>query len=81
MWVCTSCGHLFSTPDYWKERHGLDYGPYESQSGCPQCGGTYVEAHKCDYCDEWIDGPYIKLESGERICENCYTKMELGDED
>ena len=81
MFVCINCGHLFDEPDYWEERHGLDYGPFEQWSGCPNCGEAYVEAHRCDCCDEYIDGPYIKLESGERICENCYTKHELGDED
>lgn len=81
MFVCTNCGHVFEDPEYWEERHGFDYGPFERWSGCPNCRGSYVEAHRCDCCDEWIDGPYIMLESGERICEGCYTTYELGDED
>ena len=80
MFVCLECGHVFSEPDCWEETHGLDYGPYESWSGCPSCHGGYIEAFKCDCCDEWIDGPYIKLESDERICQYCYTNYELGDE-
>ena len=81
MLICIECGHLFERPTYWEERHGLNYGPFEEWSGCPRCGGGYTEAHKCDYCDEYIDGTYIKLKNGERICENCYNTYELGEED
>ena len=80
MWVCTNCGHIFEEPYRWEERHGFDYGPFEKFSGCPKCGEPYAEAHKCDECDEWIWGEYIKTASGQRICENCYTTYELGEE-
>ena len=80
MFVCTECGFLFEEPEYWIERHGLDYGPYEQWSGCPQCKGSYVEAHRCDCCGDWIDRSYIRI-NDERICSNCYTTCELGDED
>ena len=81
MWVCTNCGHIFEEPDRWEERHGFDYGPFEKFSGCPECGEPYVEAHKCDECDKFIVTKYIKTASGQRICENCYNTMEIGDED
>ena len=81
MWICTNCGHIFEEPRRWEERHGFDYGPFEKFSGCPECGEPYVKAHECDCCGKWIDGRYIKLESGERICENCYTTYELGEEE
>ena len=81
MYVCLDCGRTFDEPDRWEEKHGFDYGPFESWSGCPYCGEGYTEAHKCDCCGKWIDGPYIKLENGDRICQNCYTTYELGDED
>ena len=81
MWICTDCGHIFEEPDHWEERHGFDYGPFEKFSGCPECGEPYVEAHKCDECDEWIRGEYIKTTSGKRICEHCYNTMEVGDGD
>ena len=81
MFICTGCGHLFDEPDCWEESHGFDYGPYEECSGCPICGDAYVETYRCSCCDEWIEGAYIKLENGERICEHCYTKHEIGDED
>ena len=81
MYICLNCGHIFQEPNRWEERHGLDYGPFESWSGCPYCGEEYTKVHKCDCCNKWIEGKYIKLESGERICENCYTTYELGEED
>ena len=82
MFVCVECGHVFDEDevDTWEERHGLDYGPYEPWSGCPSCNGGYVEAHRCNCCDEWITGRYVKLDNGERFCENCFSIMELNDE-
>ena len=79
MYVCVECGCVFSEPDYWEETHGLDYGPYESWSGCPCCGGAYVETFKCDCCDEWINDDYIKIED-KRYCKDCCQSVELGKE-
>lgn len=81
MFVCTNCGEVFEDPDCWEEGHGLDYGPFEQWSGCPACGESYVEAYKCDCCDEWITGRYIKTDNDQRICEDCYKVMDVGDED
>ena len=80
LFVCLECGSIFEEPAYWEEEHGLDTPPYESMSGCPSCYGSYVEAYKCDECGDWIDGKYIKTDSGDRICENCYIVYELGEE-
>ena len=79
--VCLECGEVFEEPRVWTEHHGLDYGPFETRSGCPYCGEPYTTAHLCDGCESYINGPYIRLYSGERFCDACYTKMELGDED
>lgn len=81
MFVCLECQRTFEDPECWEEQHSLDYGPYEKWSGCPYCHGPYTEAYRCGCCEEWIDGTYIKLEDGDRICEHCYTIYELGDED
>lgn len=81
MFVCLDCGCVFEEPIEWEEKHGLDYGPYEYWSGCPSCKGDYVEAHQCDNCGEWITSKYVKLDNGERFCENCFSIMELSDED
>lgn len=84
MYVCLSCRHVFDEDEVavWSEGRGEFWGMScsESISGCPRCKGDYVETYLCDSCGEWIDGPYIKLESGERICKNCYTTYELGEE-
>lgn len=85
MYCCLECGHIFNEDDIsvWQEDRGEYWGMScsESVSGCPQCGGDYVETYQCSVCNEWILGEYIKLESGERICEDCYTTHELGDEE
>ncbi len=80
MFVCVECGHLFEEPVWWTESHGFDSPPYEKIYGSPCCYGAYTEAHQCNECDEWITGEYIKTASGQRICENCYDNMEIGEE-
>lgn len=81
MFICIECGNLFEEPREWEETHGLDYGPYEKFSGCPNCHGGYVEAHLCNCCEEYIDDVYIKTDDGHRYCLNCYQVMHIGDED
>jgi hypothetical protein len=80
MYICLNCRTIFSKPDRWEERHGFDYGPFEQWSGCPHCGDGYVELPRCDCCGEYIEGTYIRIENGDRICEHCYTVYEIGDE-
>lgn len=80
MFICKECGNVFEEPIRWEERHGLDTPPFEQHIGCPYCQGAYVEAYRCDCCDYWIDGTYIKTSDGKRFCEECCVKMELGDE-
>ena len=79
-YICLNCNETFDEPKEYVETHGLDIPPYEILYKCPYCGGDYVKAYECDTCGCYINGTYVKLESGERICENCYTKYELGDE-
>ena len=79
-YICLNCNEMFDEPSYWEERHGLDHGPFERMYGCPFCGESYVEAYECSECGCWIDRRYIKLDNGERICENCYTTYEIGEE-
>ena len=80
MFVCVECGHLFTEPKHCVETHGFRYGPFEEWSGCPLCGGNYVDAHQCDGCGEYIVDNYIKVEH-QRYCQDCYETYELGDED
>ena len=81
MYICLDCNKIFTNPRHYVESHGLDTPPYEEYDGCPRCGGTYTEAYQCDECGYWITGEYIKTTSGQRICENCYNPMEIGDEE
>jgi hypothetical protein len=80
-YICVECFNIFEEPLRWEESHGLDFPPFEKHTGCPDCGGAYVEAHKCECCGEYITGQYIKLNNQERICEACYVQMEIGDEE
>lgn len=80
MFVCYDCENVFDEPKTFIQRHGLDTPPYERYAGCPYCGGAFTETYKCDCCGKWIVGPYIKINSGERICEDCYISYDLGEE-
>lgn len=81
MYVCVDCGAVFEESVHYVETHCLDTPPYEEYDGCPKCGGYYTEAFLCDCCGEWIDGPYVKTVNDYRYCEDCYTVVELGEED
>ena len=81
LYVCLECGGLFQNPVEWEETHNLDTPPYERFSGSPCCFSNYTTAYKCSCCGEYIVDSYIKIDSDERICGNCYQVMEMGDED
>lgn len=83
MFVCLECGCIFDEDEVavWQEDRGEFWGIpcSETVSGCPVCKGDYVKTYRCGCCGKWIDGDHIELANGERICENCYIPMELGD--
>ena len=81
MLICLDCRRLFEEPKQCVETHGLDTPPYEVFYVCPYCGGDFIEARKCDSCDEFLTTTYVKTDNGERYCENCYNTYDLGDED
>lgn len=82
--ICLECGHVFDEEDIvrWQESRGEYWGApcYETVTGCPACRGDYVETYRCSCCDEWIADDYVKIETGERFCNNCFMKFELGEE-
>lgn len=80
IFVCLECGNLFEEPRRYVETHGLDAPPYEVWHGCPHCGEPYVEAHRCDECDEWITKEYVKI-GDKRYCQDCYQTYDLGEEE
>lgn len=61
MFKCTECGEVFCEPDSWAESHG------EILGGCPNCGGHFEEAYKCEICGEW----YTEDELCEGVCDEC----------
>ena len=72
MYLCLDCERVFDDPTAYLERHNLDTAPYEQWTGCPYCGGAYVDAMACDLCNHWITDEYIELKDGTVICEHCY---------
>lgn len=81
--ICLECGKVFDEDDVdvWEETHGLDYPPYERVSGCPSCGGAYVDAYVCDGCGEYIDTEtYVEIDD-QKYCEGCFTIRRLEDLD
>ena len=83
MFVCIECGGTFEDPIRWNEDRGEYFGfpSYEEYWGSPCCHGDYTEAKLCDCCGNVIQGDYIKTNNGERLCEDCFSYMKLGDED
>lgn len=80
MYVCMDCGKLFDEPKIIKEPN--EFGtPYETFAACPHCGGNFTTAHICTICGDYITDNYIKLDNGNRVCNNCYLNYELGEED
>ena len=77
MFVCLDCGHVFEWPEDYTETHGLDTPPYEHFSGCPVCGGDYVETVQCDWCGEYITGKFVELSDGTVLCSDCYTERDI----
>ena len=78
-YTCLECGIEFDEPREWEEHHGLDDPPYERWSGCPACGGPYIQTHVCDNCGEPIFGPFVKIADGSEYCETCFDILEIGD--
>ena len=84
LFVCLCCGNTFEEPKRWAEDRGECFGfpSYEQMSDSPCCEDGYAEAFPCACCGEWITTEkYAKTKDGDRFCENCFTLMELGDED
>ena len=81
--ICLDCGNVFDECDVavWYEDRGEYWGRpcNERISGCPRCKGDYASAYRCECCEEWIDGEYVKIGNA-RYCCNCYTHYELGEE-
>ena len=80
-WVCLNCQAVFDEPKSVKEY--LIHDPYPDGptiAVCPHCGyDEFVEAIKCDGCEEYIIGKYIRTCNDECYCEDCYTEHDVAD--
>ena len=77
MYICKDCGKLFLKPKKYVEKHNLDTPPYEEWNGCPFCSGAFTETYECNICGECITGDYVKLVDGSFVCDDCYTKHNI----
>ena len=77
-YVCLECGNVFDEDEVvtWIEDHGLDYGG-ERWSGSPCCHENYIEAVRCDCCDEYITtDKYVEIDD-KKYCWDCVTIKRL----
>lgn len=66
MWVCNTCGHVFTEPEEYYER---DTGYYGTE--CPHCFCDDIdEAEQCVDCGKWVNEK--KLVNG--YCEACVER-------
>lgn len=79
MYLCLDCYELIEELKHNIETHGLDSPPYEETDVCPLCGGYCKEAILCSVCNDYIVDDYIKLDTGENVCNNCYIKCSIDD--
>ncbi len=71
MFICHSCGEVFSDPETKKEYHpyGMGYAA-EDWSVCPCCGDNdFDEAKVCSHCGECVE------ETTDGLCDICYEEL------
>jgi len=79
-YTCKDCHTHFTEPTKYTDKHGFNSPPYDTKYGCPICEGDYAFAIECDECGRRMTGEYIKTNSGQRVCEDCYIEYEFGEE-
>lgn len=76
MYICIECGHEFEEGEErvrYEDRNECHGSPsYEKYRVCPECGGDYDEAVRCEECDHYA--PKSELESG--LCPDCAKRTE-----
>lgn len=73
MFKCLDCGHVFETPDEFRENHGDPGKGYESFGVCPECSSDdYEEVEQCSECGEWFS-PDELYSCG--CCESCLQDL------
>lgn len=83
MFVCKECENIFEYPTIYSESLGPCGEPNSmcKYSGCPACGGAYVETKICDVCGRYIKGQYIRTIGNDFICECCYSEYDIMEDD
>lgn len=81
MYICLECGCTFDQPFSYTERHGLEHGPYETWTGCPNCAGSYDEAVYCDGCGEFGAASAMHETPGGVFCDDCYYDNRLNEDE
>lgn len=81
MYYCFHCQNTFDNPEIATDYVTND--PYPMGPTilvCPYCGwDESAEAIKCNGCDEYIEGEFIKTCDNQYYCENCYQKLDIWD--
>lgn len=79
MFLCLDCKEVFEEPNCYIEYHGQPNMPGEVFYTCPYCDGAFVEAFRCDGCDEYITDNYAETAHGTKYCEECYIIRNVED--
>lgn len=80
LYYCTECNKEFVYTRKNIEHHGLDSPPYEEIECCPFCDSTsFINSIECCVCGNTIKCDFVKLKTGEYICDDCYTTGSVGD--
>ncbi len=79
---CNECGYTFEEPKrcYGERLEYFGIPCRESWYGCPSCEGAYSETVKCDCCDEYVIGKYIKTKDGTNYCDECYEVRDISND-
>ena len=77
MYYCDSCGARFETPKIIKEKHGMDWGPYEEVPVCLVCNESMmIKMVKCSCCGEYTPQRYVRTDDGRIYCDECFVMEE-----
>ena len=77
-YFCLDCQRIFKIPRQYTETYGMPP-PWFVYSGCPYCGGMYVQAKKCSQCGRYITDGYIMLRDKSFVCDNCYIEKNIAE--
>ena len=73
---CKNCGLIFedNMVREYHDTHGLGYGSADNFEGCPDCGGSFDEAHQCEICGHYYIADEMNGKDENRVCDECINK-------